>query len=97
MQGGNLEKPVVQYAELNLSTSTRAVPGTSATYRLPVMMPGVFHITATGHPLAHFVTREVQPGASATGSVKRAVNVALARPGSGNSGVAGGTGINIGR
>jgi len=87
---------VVQYAELDLSTSTRAVPGTSATYRLPVMMPGVFHITATGHPLVHFVARDLRPGTSATGSAKPTVHVALARPGDGNSGVPGGTEINVG-
>lgn len=51
---------MVQYAELALNTSTRAVPGTSAMYRLPVMMPGVFHITATGHPVGHFVLRDTQ-------------------------------------
>jgi phospholipase C len=79
---------MVQYAELNLTTSTKAVPGTSAMYRLPTMMPGVFHITATGYQLPHFIARVANPGSALPGGPKPAVSIALARP-------VDGTGINL--
>src|ERR1700675_2933888 len=89
---------MVQYAELNLKTSTNAVPGTSAMYRLPTMMPGVFHITATGYQLPHFIARVAGPGARVSGSVTPSVSIALARPVDGAAGGLGGLGglINVG-
>jgi phospholipase C len=86
---------MVQYAELNLKTSTNAVPGTSAMYRLPTMMPGVFHITATGYQLPHFIARVAGPGTRVSGSVTPSVSFALARPVDGAAGGLGGL-INVG-
>jgi phospholipase C len=87
---------MVQYAELNLKTSTNAVPGTSAMYRLPTMMPGVFHITATGHQLPHFVARAAAPASSLPALATPPVSIALARPGDGAAGGLGGGVINVG-
>jgi hypothetical protein len=38
---------VTQYAQRNLTASTKCVPGTSQTFRLPIMNPGEFHIMAS--------------------------------------------------
>ena len=87
---------MTQYAELNLKTSTNSVPGTSAMYRLPTMMPGVFHITATGYQLPHFVARLAGPGSSLPGSARPPVSIALARPADGAGGNLGGGLIDVG-
>ena len=63
---------MVQYAPRDLTASTKSVPGTSRMYRLPTMMPGEFHITATGYSAPVITAAMVDTtaiGQTATGTV----------------------------
>ena len=40
---------MTQYAQLNATTTIQGEPGKSRMFRLPVMNPGTFHISATGY------------------------------------------------
>jgi hypothetical protein len=42
---------MTQYAQLHANTTIQAEPGKSRMFRLPVMNPGTFHISATGSTL----------------------------------------------
>lgn len=49
---------MTEYAELTVTTLIPAEPGQSRMFRLPVMNPGLFHITATGYMLPHVALAE---------------------------------------